>query len=328
MDLNIYFLSQANFSIIVKNGNALVYDCGTSKPSDYFINNNNENLMENFLECHINFKNNETYSILFTGDANENTLNTIIEKYYDVKKYDVSIKEIFSDVLCHYSTNKDKSNIWNKYVITKSKYPSLNIISSNLFLDSKPSLEMIENFYYKNFYCLPHYIKCNLNSEIIEYTSFNNGFVLPIFITNDSYSNGYKIKSNSNGITLNDDIDIYNYKKINIPLYEFNLLKVFNDKRKINEIYSFYLAFQNQMNNEFKYNTLSCESIEKENINYNNLYEKKKRIIKYFQNLEKYYRFKKINNDICNDTKLEIEYLKVSIEEFINMAFDLKHSLN
>jgi len=320
---------------------------------------NNENENSIILKLIVNFKNNETYSILFTGDANKYTFHSIIFKYYFKKEYKFVIKDIFSDVICNYSSNIDNSNIWRHYVITQSKYPSINIISSSLSLkdnkfslnmieilfkgcNEKPSLKMIENLvneyndkplneneHYKNCYCTPHYIRCYLNSkisEIIEYPSFNNGYEMPIFMTYDSCSNGYRINCNSNGITLTDDIEIDDCEKTKIPLYEFNLLKVFSDERELYEIYTYYLAFISLIKYECKYESLpDSKCINREDFNFDSFND----IKKYFNDIEWCLRTKEINNKICNETILSIKNLRKNnnIEKFINLTIDLKHSL-
>jgi len=97
---------------------------------------------------------------------------------------------------------------------------------------------------YKKFYCVPHYLSCNLNSDLFEYISCKRGFVTPIFVNCDSISNGYRIIINSNSLILKDDIKIEQCSKTDIPLYAFDMLGTFSDisdKQKLCNTYAYYL---------------------------------------------------------------------------------------
>jgi len=127
------------------------------------------------------------YSILLTGDATGKTLNKIISNDYEGNEQR-ALEDIFSDVICHLSphhgSDTNNSNIWSECVVSLSEFPSINIISSNpKYKNGKPSFKMIkkfinsyeeklknenENEYYKYFYCIPHYISCNLNTKIFK----------------------------------------------------------------------------------------------------------------------------------------------------------------
>ena len=61
----------------------------------------------------------------------------------------------------------------------------------------------------KNICCIPHNISCNLNGEIFKYSSIKKEYIMPIFITYDSSSDGYNIVIDSERMILRDNITIY-----------------------------------------------------------------------------------------------------------------------
>ena len=38
---------------------------------------------------------------------------------------------------------------------------------------------------YKNYYCIPHNINCNLNRKLFNYPSIKKGIIIPISVTYD-----------------------------------------------------------------------------------------------------------------------------------------------
>jgi len=308
---------------------------------------NNENSI--ILKIIGKFENDETYSFLLTGDASQITLNNIIQQYYVNKEKIVAIKNIFKDVICHliphHGSISNKSYIWTKYVIMYSKYPSINIISSNPSYDNgKPSFEMIEKIvryiknnplnkkkYYDNFYCVPHYIGCNLNSEIFKYTSVIGKFVVPVFVTYNSLSEGYRIRCNSEGLTLEDNIKINKSNEIKIPLYVLNISKTFFSEKNLHRVYAYYLAVKKLEKHNSIYRNLNNINIENNRINLNNINNIKTEMKEHFVKLEKYLRVKKINEEICNLRRNSVQYLKLNLRNvyrFKNLTLNLKHSLN
>jgi len=91
------------------------------------------------------FENKKTYSFLLTGDDTKRSLNAIINNYYmenDIidkkekeKIYNKAIKDLFSDVICYINSDngsiKRNSYVWSNYILNHSKYPTINIISSD-----------------------------------------------------------------------------------------------------------------------------------------------------------------------------------------------------
>jgi len=449
LDFNIYYVGQANFTIIIKDIYALIYDCGASRKTRWVTTNdvfvpkvekylkiifknvkkflviishtdtNHMNLLtgllnffekneiknfeiimngdeetlkqqlnenENFFNSNSNsnsnseynlkiiiksfvpirnnkdnnensiilkiigkFKNNETYSFLLTGDASKNTLDNIIEQYYVNEKNVVAIKDIFEDVICHllphHGSFSHKSYIWAKYVIMYSKYPSINLISSDpSYNDGKPSFEMIEELfhyikdnplnekkYYDNYYCVPHYIGCSLNSEIFKYTSVGGEFVMPIFVTYDSLSDGYRVRCNSEGLILEDNILINGKKEITIPLYVLNISKTFFSEKNLLKVYAYYLALKKLVEHNSLYRGLNNINIVNNRIDLDNINNIQTRIKKHFITLEKHLKIKKINEEICNLRRNSVQYLKLNLRNvyrFKNLTLNLKHSLN
>jgi len=459
MDLNIYYVGQANFLILIRNENALVYDCGATQTSNflrfskfnhkykkYFINifkevenilivishsdkdhsnlcrpliklldkinksiENNINIKEygtikknydliesgteeelktelrkkrNFLNSKLEndndieikafvpprnkdkrnensiilkiigrFENEETYSILLTGDATKNTLKKIISNYYNGNKK-IAIKEIFSDVLCHLNPHHgaitEKSYIWSENVIKFSKYPAINVISSNpIYYEGKPSFHLIKRMakyydkhlkskesekYYKHFYCIPHYISCSLNSEIFEYHSFSSGIEMPVFITYDSFSGGYRINFNSNGVTMNDDINIEKNASVNInkPLYEYKLDNTFTAEKEMLQMYSFYLAYRNLKISNINYEKISNDDFRKESFNKKNIKPKKMSMERFLKKIEKCIHMQEICEVNCRKLEYSFNNLKESnkLELFTELALILKQIIN
>eukprot|EP00833_Pecoramyces_ruminatium_P017877 jgi/Orpsp1_1/1191909/evm.model.d7180000089314.2 len=443
LDFNIYYVGQANFTIIIKDENALIYDCGTSNKIEwlesddvfipavekylkkifkkiknilviishtdmdhmnlvsslndfleinkiknieiimdgdektlkkqldekkYFFNSNSDSknnskiIIESFVPRRNNkynnensiilkiigkFKNDETYSFLLTGDASEKTLNGIIQQYYENKERIVAIKDIFEDVICHliphHGSILNNSYIWAKYVIIYSKYPSINIISSNpSYANGKPSFEIIEKIfsyiknnplnkkkYYNNFYCVPHYIACNFKSKIFKYTSVSGEFVVPLFVTYDSFSNGYKIRCNSKRLVFEDNIVINRKNKIKIPLYVLNISKTYFSEKNLFKVYAYYLALKKLEKHNSIYHNLNNINIENDKINLNNINDVKTEIGNHIFKLEKYHQIKKINEKICNLRRSSVQYLKLNernVERFKILTLNLKHS--
>jgi len=441
LDFDIYYVGQANFTIIVKDENALIYDCGATNISKwikkkvfipaveiylknilknvkniliiishtdtdhmnlimslnvflkknkienieiimngdektlkkqldekkYFFNSNSDSennskiIIKSFVPRRNNkdnnensiilkiigkFENDETYSFLLTGDASKNTLNNIIQQYYENKERVDAIKDIFGDVICHliphHGSISNKSYISAKYVIKYSKYPSLNIISSNpSYNNGKPSFEMIKKFfryiknnplnekkYYNNFYCVPHYIACNFRSKIFKYTSVIGEFVVPLFVTYDSLSDGYKVSCNSKGLIFKDNININKNDEIKIPLYAINISKTYISEKNLFKVYAYYLALKKLEKHNSIYRNLNDINIENNKINLNNINNVKIEIKNHIIILEKYLQIKKINRKICN-LRSSIQYLKLNernLERFKNLTFNLKHS--
>jgi len=76
---------------------------------------------------------------------------------------------------------------------------------------------------------------------------------MPIFVTFDAFSDGFKINFNSDGVTMTDDIKIENKFEIKKPIYEFKLNNEFTNEKKIHRMYSFYLAYRNLKKYKLKY---------------------------------------------------------------------------
>jgi len=94
MDINIYYVGQANFSIIVKDENALIYDCWVSKVSkwiedDIFISN-----VERYLK--IIYKKVKKYLIIISHtDDDHMNLHRSLKLFF--KKYHIKNYEIIMD---------------------------------------------------------------------------------------------------------------------------------------------------------------------------------------------------------------------------------------
>jgi len=250
-------------------------------------------------------------------------------------------------VICHVNPHHgaitNKSYIWAEYVISFSLYPSINIISSNPELkDGKPSLKLIEKYvsyierkplskkkYYDNYYCVSHNIGCNYNSTKYNYLSYSEGYVMPVFVTYDSYSEGYRIIVNLNGITLTDDIEITKFKKRDTPLYVLDTKKTFEPERELNILYIYYLVLMYIKECDYNYNKLIDLNINKNEINIDNIKKIMAEISKYFTSLESSLRMKKINDDIYNIAKNSIQFLKLDdyLKRFLKLTVDLKHPL-
>jgi len=313
----------------------------------------NKNLNDNSIVLKISgeFKNKDSYSILLTGDSTENTIKGIAKKYYGYnyiskknKNNEVNqsekekikeelkeiVKDIFIDVICyispHHGADTGNSGIWDEYVISQSKYQALCIMSSNPnVIKGKPTLEkvkkLMENINEKNkeknikkYYCIPHFISCNLNDNRIKYISVNGKSITPIFVTNDSRNNGYRVIVNSDGLILKDDI-IYK-QKINtfhgIPLYEYNINKDFTREQELNMAYAFYLAYYYKIENDKKYDELRSEiSIKKDKkLDVSSVINSKRMINDYYEALELYINLNNGIDDIIKNTKSYAKILK------------------
>jgi len=240
-----------------------------------FKKSNNENRKSIIMKISGKFIKGKCYSLLFTGDANGDTINDIIEEYDIIKdshteensplnsnndnRKENAIKAFFTDIIFHMNPHHgaitDDSFLWSKYSIQYSSYPVLNIISSNPDnKNGKPSYIMIENLineiiknnkenykHSENFCCIPHNISCNFNCEIFKYPFIKKEFLMPIFITGDASSDGYNIVIDSEKMILRDNIKIFklNKKNVNIPLYIYSRSKInynkLNFKKDITE---------------------------------------------------------------------------------------------
>ncbi|OUM60032.1 hypothetical protein PIROE2DRAFT_63384 [Piromyces sp. E2] len=341
MGLDSFFTSNRFFLNSRKENNFSNIEIKALVPPQSEISNENSIVLKIIL----NFYNKETCSILLTGDASKRTLENFIEKYY--RNIEEGLRDIFSDVILHliphHGSITNDSFVWSENVIKRSKYPAINIISFNPYLkNGKPQYQFIKNFvknyekkienlgeYYKIFYCIPHYIRCNYKSKIMEYPSYNNGIEMPLFVTYCSYSDGFRIKFNPYGITLTDDIKIFEKNKINIPLYEFKLNNEFYDKKLLNEMYSFHLSYRLLKISNDIYNSLSHKIIKKEEITLKNGDKIKNDVTEYINKIERYL----ILNDICkgNCNKTENSFKEITninnIEMLKNYALKLKQIL-
>jgi len=89
----------------------------------------------------------------------------------------------------------------------------------NKIIEKKEKKKDIYSMYNKNYYCIPHNISCNLNSEILKYSSIKKGIIMPIFVTYDTFSIGFRVIFDSESVILRDDINIFVKGNICISLY-------------------------------------------------------------------------------------------------------------
>ena len=109
-----------------------------------FTESKNENRKSIIMKISGKFINGKFYSLLFTGDANGDTINDIIKEYDIIKESpteenspnnssnDNPIKAFFTDIIFHMNPHHgvitDNSFLWSNYSIQYSSYPVLNII--------------------------------------------------------------------------------------------------------------------------------------------------------------------------------------------------------
>jgi len=103
-----------------------------------------------------------------------------------------------------------------------------------------------------------------LNGEIFKYSSIKKEYIMPIFITYDSSSDGYNIVIDSERMILRDNIKIFKQrdKIIDIPLYVYSASKIDYNKLNIEvditknliKLYSHYLTEKNlkELKTEFE----------------------------------------------------------------------------
>eukprot|EP00833_Pecoramyces_ruminatium_P007236 jgi/Orpsp1_1/1181268/evm.model.c7180000076530.1 len=177
-----------------------------------------------------------------------------------------------------------------------------------------------------NYYCIPHYISCNIHSEIFEYSSFEGEFAIPLFVAYDLLSSGYKVTINSNGLILEDNIKIGDTAKMEIPLYEFDILRNFSEKQKLYKVYACYLAYKKLEENEDLFDEYKHDL--KVSTREDFLKIEKEKIIGYRYDI--YNSMIIFNGNIYLKIKNYINYFNkdINIEDFIELAYNLNQSIN
>lgn len=189
------------------------------------------------------------YSFLMTGDATRKTLAKIIDKkiitwdnptlgdktQYWTRCLDNLFVDIISFMPAHHGTDTEGSLEWSRYVLSRSSFPVLTIISSDPSVrNQSPTLRTIfslneaitsnlrKTAATNNYFCVPHDIDCYYEAftikddslkftedsslQVIRYPSFYAGFIVPMFVTSNSQSGIYTVSLNPDlSVTLFDN---------------------------------------------------------------------------------------------------------------------------
>jgi len=136
MDINIYYVGQANFSIITKDINALIYDCETSTISNWIKNNQFCQETENYFD--VIFKEIKNFLIIISHtDIDHYNLIRYLIKYFKKKKItayklilkgnEKKIENILENYKDYFNTNSNS----NSKIIIKSFVPPRNYKDNN-----------------------------------------------------------------------------------------------------------------------------------------------------------------------------------------------------
>jgi len=227
------------------------------------------------------------------------------------------------------STNTNKFNN-----ISKNKIKTLSEdLTNNLKINDRLSKEVSKIYKevsYNYFGCVPHEVTCNMNL-ILSSKLISNPIKIPLFITYDCISEGYRIEVDSQKLLLTDDlVSIRKQIKSSKPLYYFSPFDKFEVKQSLYETYFHYLTYKN-----IQYADKNIKSLDKSiTISRNNIpkfRKRKKIIIEYINSLDYYGFIKQINEKKFNSSKKEfLKYLndKLNIKIFIEFATSLNNSMD